>query len=297
MKQYMRQILKLALGFLVMSSALTFVLFSIGKLRVNTEHSELLDRSYSNALRARTLFLITPTVNRYGQLAHITRLANTLRQVENLHWIVIEDGNATNPNVEAQLNRSKTKYTYLFAETNRTTLLKGRGVEQRNLAIDYIRSLKPKDGLVYFADDDNSFDLELFDVLRRTKYCGVIPVGLLAQLPFEDIDVVDDKVVGFFTIFGFDRKYQIDMAGFVVHVSAFYKDPVPKFYRTVMGGRLESDFLAQVVNDPSELEPIARDYDRVLAWHTKSENREAWTVDRIKSLYPDKWKRARKLIV
>ena len=41
-----------------------------------------------------------------------------------------------------------------------------RGVEQRNAGLAALRALPPKDGVFYFADDDNSYSLELFDTLR-----------------------------------------------------------------------------------------------------------------------------------
>ena len=47
-----------------------------------------------------------------------------------------------------------------------------RGVEQRNAGLAALRSLPPKDGVFYFADDDNSYSLGLFGtctVRARTR--------------------------------------------------------------------------------------------------------------------------------
>ena len=40
--------------------------------------------------------------------------------------------------------------------------LKPRGVANRNAALDWVRS-HCTSGVVYFADDDNSFDIRLFE--------------------------------------------------------------------------------------------------------------------------------------
>ncbi|KAK6012593.1 hypothetical protein OSTOST_22234, partial [Ostertagia ostertagi] len=45
------------------------------------------------------------------------RLANTLRLVPHLHWIVVEDGNETVPYVGKILERSTLPFTYFAAQT------------------------------------------------------------------------------------------------------------------------------------------------------------------------------------
>lgn len=43
--------------------------------------------------------------------------------------------------------------------------LRNRGVEQRNLGIDWLREHRGSEvtGVVYFGDDDNTYDLQLFE--------------------------------------------------------------------------------------------------------------------------------------
>ena len=43
--------------------------------------------------------------------------------------------------------------------------LRNRGVEQRNLAISWLREHRNDEasGVVYFGDDDNTYDLQLFE--------------------------------------------------------------------------------------------------------------------------------------
>ena len=43
-----------------------------------------------------------------------------------------------------------------------------RGNAGRNRALDWIKQNASKAGVFYFADDDNSYDIRLFDEVRRT---------------------------------------------------------------------------------------------------------------------------------
>ena len=44
---------------------------------------------------------------------------------------------------------------------------KPRGVANRNAGILWIRKHAKKGGVIYFADDDNTYDLRLFAEVRR----------------------------------------------------------------------------------------------------------------------------------
>lgn len=56
-----------------------------------------------------------------------------------------------------------------------------RGVANRRAAINWIRQSGKKSGVMYFGDDDNTFDLRLFDEIRYTKRVSMFPVGLIGQ--------------------------------------------------------------------------------------------------------------------
>jgi len=60
----------------------------------------------------------------------------------------------------------------LRLKENEPVWRKNRGVEQRNLALDWLRNAaaagtlpqqKTGGGVVYFGDDDNTYDLEIFE--------------------------------------------------------------------------------------------------------------------------------------
>lgn len=47
----------------------------------------------------------------------------------------------------------------------RKNKVKPRGVSNRNRGLEWIRS-NASDGVLYFADDDNTYDLDIFDEVR-----------------------------------------------------------------------------------------------------------------------------------
>ena len=51
---------------------------------------------------------------------------------------------------------------------------KPRGVSNRNAALQWLRSNNITEGVIYFADDDNSYDLELFEEVR-TMFKNLFP--------------------------------------------------------------------------------------------------------------------------
>lgn len=124
------------------------------------------------------IYVVTPTKIRLEQKADLTRLSYTLRHVPNLHWIVIEDSEYKTVLVENFLANCKIPYTHLVATTPEIhklketdpNWLKPRGVPQRNAGIKWLREKATKDGVVYFADDDNTYDLRIFEEVGRDLY-------------------------------------------------------------------------------------------------------------------------------
>ena len=90
---------------------------------------------------ARPLYIVTPTYTRATQLADLTRLANTLRLVPGVHWLVAEDSNTTSEVVEELLTASGLSYTQLAASRPRELVGKviGRGVFNRYI---WLREIK-----------------------------------------------------------------------------------------------------------------------------------------------------------
>ena len=131
-----------------------------------------------------TIHVVTPTYSRPVQKAELTRLANTLLHVPNLHWLVVEDAPRRTPLTARLLRDTGLNYTHLHVETPRNYKLRGdardpripRGTMQRNLALRWLRETFPRNssqpGVVYFADDDNTYSLELFEEVRSVEVWG-----------------------------------------------------------------------------------------------------------------------------
>ncbi len=128
------------------------------------------------------LFFITPTKPRVTQKAELTRLSQTLQLVKNCHWIVIEDASGTSPIIEKLLRRSGLSYTHLAVNKSTEPQMKGRGMTQRNLGLEWLRKTYRDRGdvrgVVYFMDDDNCYDLRLFEAIRNVRHVAVWPVAL-----------------------------------------------------------------------------------------------------------------------
>ena len=119
-----------------------------------------------------TIYAITPTYKRFTQKADLTRLSQTFMHIPNFHWVVVEDAEKTSKIVKDVLTVKKIRFTHLAVKTQVKLLKKEsdphwkkhRGVDQRNLGLRWIReNVKDKSGVVYFADDDNTYDIDLFE--------------------------------------------------------------------------------------------------------------------------------------
>jgi len=149
------------------------------------------------------LYLVTPTYARYNQLADLVRMGNTLRQVPNLHWIIVEDAPRKTPIITRFIREIGVRHISRVVQRTPPSMqrkickwvdprigcpkdrlgrlaelwTKPRGVEQRNMGLRVMRSLDPTNGVVYFADDDNSYSLHLFNTLRKVKTVGAWTVS------------------------------------------------------------------------------------------------------------------------
>nr|XP_032821039.1 galactosylgalactosylxylosylprotein 3-beta-glucuronosyltransferase 3 [Petromyzon marinus] len=227
-----------------------------------------------------TIYVVTPTYARLVQKAELTRLAHTLALVPALHWVLVEDAEEPSALVRRLLEGSGVEHTQLHAATpSRMKLadsdprwLKPRGILQRNRGIGWLREHRAADtgAVVYFADDDNTYSLELFEEMRWTRGVSVWPVGLVGGLRFEGPVVVEGRVVSFHTAWRPERAFPIDMAGFAVSLSLLVSHPQAAFDPDAARGDLESSLLVSLTS-AEQLEPRARNCTEVLVWHTRTE--------------------------
>jgi len=227
------------------------------------------------------VYVITPTHSRPVQLAELTRLQAVFLMVPNLHWILVEDAEQKTKLVTDFLVRSGLSFTHLNVSTPEKMKLKSkdphwskpRGVEQRNAGISWLRdNLKKQDsGVVYFADDDNTYSLDLFEMIRSTRKVSVFPVGLVGGVLVErPLSSPSGQLTGWSVGWGRDRPFATDMAGFAVNLNFLLSRPAAKFLGRVKIGYLESEFLKRLVAD-EKVEVDVVGGDRVMVWHTRTE--------------------------
>uniref|UniRef100_A0A8C9RGF0 Galactosylgalactosylxylosylprotein 3-beta-glucuronosyltransferase n=1 Tax=Scleropages formosus TaxID=113540 RepID=A0A8C9RGF0_SCLFO len=227
-----------------------------------------------------TIYVITPTYARLVQKAELTRLSHTFLLVPQLHWIVVEDSPHRTGLVSEFLSHSGLAFTHLHVATPHErklqegdpSWLKPRGAEQRNEGLRWLREniRSQEGGVIYFADDDNTYSLQLFEEMRWTQRVSVWPVGLVGGMRYERPIVEQGHVVRFHTGWRPSRPFPLDMAGFAVSLRLVLANPEARFDGDAPMGFLESSFLQSLVT-MEELEPKADLCTKVLVWHTRTE--------------------------
>ncbi|KAJ8737347.1 hypothetical protein PYW07_000618 [Mythimna separata] len=226
------------------------------------------ERSHMNKTTdLKMIYFVTPTYPRPEQVPELTRLAHTLMHVPRLHWIIADDQPACSDIVSDILRRSGLPYThisspkpYIYKESNIP-----RGVANRRASLTWLRD-NVQDGVLYFGDDDNTVDLQLFDEIRQTKKVSMFPVGLIGTYGVSTPVVKDGKVVAFFDSWPGSRTFPVDMAGFAVNIE-FLK---PSASMPYIAGHEEDRFLVSLGLKLDEIEPLAANCSKVLVWHTKT---------------------------
>ncbi|CAM6033128.1 unnamed protein product [Sphagnum compactum] len=240
------------------------------------------------------LIVVTPTYNRAFQAYYLTRLAHTLKLVPPpLLWLVVET-EAQSLETASLLRETGIMYRHLVCEKN-VTNIKDRGIHQRNVALAHIEHHQ-LDGIVYFADDDNVYTLELFEEMRQIRRFGTWLVGMLVHSKSKTIlegPVCDgEKVVGWHTNEKSKRlrRFHVDMSGFAFNSSILWDpdrwhrpsvDPIQQL-DTVKEGFQETTFIEQLVADESQMEGRPPGCSKVMVWHLHLEAASGL-------LYPSGW--------
>ncbi|XP_048254140.1 galactosylgalactosylxylosylprotein 3-beta-glucuronosyltransferase 1-like [Haliotis rufescens] len=226
------------------------------------------------------IYAITPTYARSQQKAELTRLSQTFLHMSSFHWIVVEDSSEKSRLVAILLRNCGVSYTHLCVLTPSNSQLnisglvrKSKGVEQRNLGISWLRkNVDPETqpGVVYFADDDNTYDLGIFAEMRRTRKVSVWPVAFVGGKRYEAPIVKNGKVTGWRVSFDPSRKFAIDMAGFAMNLRLFFEQPDLQFSHYARPGSQESYIISKTNITLNDLEPLADNCTKVLVWHTRT---------------------------
>lgn len=225
-----------------------------------------------------TIYFITPSYPRREQVAELTRLGQTLMHVPNLHWIVADDNRLCNAMIMGLLKQFGIPFTHISSpmpEMYRKASTVPRGVANRRAALHWIQS-NVKQGVLYFGDDDNTFDLRLFSEIRSTEKVSMFPVGLIGDYGVSSPVVKDGKVIGFYDSWPAKRIFPVDMAGFAVNIEYFLKHPDASM--PYKAGYEEDLFLRSLNLTLDDIEPRADGCTQVLVWHTQTTKRLAPTV-------------------
>ncbi|KAK0396095.1 hypothetical protein QR680_001562 [Steinernema hermaphroditum] len=230
----------------------------------------------SHKQRNVTIIVITPTHKRPERLADMTRFSQTLSHIDNLHWIVIEDGTSKVAAVERILIRSGLRYVYFTATTEPG--FPKRGWTHRNVALRYIRRHYKDYGrgaVVYFADDDNSYDVRLFNnYIRNVKAVGIWAVGLAGSALVEAPHVINGTITAWDVVYAPKRRFATDMAGFAINLELILQFDSAQFSRACIKTVPESCFLEQFNITKESCEAFGYDDEpkEILVWHTKTKN-------------------------
>ena len=222
------------------------------------------------------LYIITPTYTRREQVVEMVRMSHTLLHLNNIVWIIAEDSQKCSPLVEKMLQRFKIPYVHLVSPMPKMYAkekYKPRGVASRRAGVDWVLKNHPKDqdGVVYFADDDNTYDLSLFDEIRKTKKVSVFPVGFVGSKGSPGITspiVLNGKVTGFSDDWFASRMFPVDMAGFAINVNFLASRTQASM--PFWAGYEEDVFIQTLDIKLDELEPLANECTEILVWHTKT---------------------------
>lgn len=231
------------------------------------------------------LIVVTPTYSRALQAYFLNRMGHVLRLVPPpLLWIVVE-AKAESMETADILRKTGVMYRHLVTAKNSTNI-KDRGVHQRNTALEHIERHK-LDGIVYFADDDNIYSLELFQSLREISRFGIWPVAMLEQS--KNKAILEGPVCNRSQVIGWHtnekskrlRRFHVDMSGFAFNSTILWD---PKRWRrptsapirqldTVKEGFQETTFIEQVVEDEGQMEGTPPGCSKIMNWHVHLEAR------------------------
>ena len=268
-------------------SSIIYMVVALSKFRPNNvpifpppeaEETSVCSTSTSTTTTADTspsIFFITPTYPRREQVAELTRLGQTLLLAGNVHWVVAEDSGTCSPLVAALLSRMGLPYTHIISpqpNIYKEAKLKynPRGVSSRRAGLSWVMEHQPE-GVIYFGDDDNTYDIRLFKEIATTQKVSMFPVGFIGIQGVSSPIVVDGKVVGFSDDWFAQRKFPVDMAGFAVNLE-FLRSRNKKANRAMpyKAGYEEDVFLQNLNLTLDDIEPLASDCTEVLVWHTKT---------------------------
>ncbi|CAH2311577.1 galactosylgalactosylxylosyl 3-beta-glucuronosyltransferase 1-like isoform X1 [Pelobates cultripes] len=164
------------------------------------------------------------------------------------------------------------EYTHLYVKTS-AEVTGSKGALQRNLGLSWLRNKflpgEAPSAVVYFADDDNTYSLELFEEMRYTKKVSVWPVAFVGGQLYESVKVnAEGKFDGWDVKYAVERPFAIDMAGFAINLNLILEKSKAIFHIDAQSGFLEASLLIDIVS-LKDLEPKADNCTKVRPWEVE----------------------------
>ncbi|XP_023177576.2 galactosylgalactosylxylosylprotein 3-beta-glucuronosyltransferase S isoform X2 [Drosophila hydei] len=237
------------------------------------------DKPRSAYAQLPVIYFVTPTYPRREQIPELIRLAYTLLHVPRLHWLVANDREGCDNFLDMQLNGFGIPYTHMASpmpREYRKVKPAPRGVANRRAALQWLHQHNLTNGILYFGDDDNTYDLRLFSEIRQTQRVSMFPVGLIAEYAISGPVVRDGKVVAFLDSWVAGRRWPVDMAGFAVSLS--YMSQYPNVNMPYKPGYEEDLFLRSIGLRIEQIEPRGKNCTEILVWHTQTKNKKSAVV-------------------
>ncbi|KAJ1269788.1 hypothetical protein BS78_06G004100 [Paspalum vaginatum] len=229
------------------------------------------------------LIVVTPTRARAAQAFYLSRMAQTLRLVDApLLWLVVEAGKPT-PEAADALRRTAVMHRYVGScdKLNASDGAVDLRPHQMNAALDLVDSHR-LDGIVYFADEEGVYSLQLFQRLRQIRRFGTWPVPVISEnrrdgVVLEGPVCKQNQVVGWHTSehASKPRRFHVAMSGFAFNSTMLW-DPKLRSHvawnsirhpDTVKEGFQGTTFVEQLVEDESQMEGIPADCSQIMNWH------------------------------
>ncbi|OVA20310.1 Glycosyl transferase [Macleaya cordata] len=247
----------------------------------------------SDLLYRKLLIIVTPTYTRPFQAYYLNRLAQTLRLVPPpLLWIVVEMSSQSTETADI-LRKTGVMYRHLVCDKNITSI-RVQGVHQRNVALSHIEK-HHLDGILYFADDNNMYSLDLFEQMREIRRFGTWPVAMLTDS--KNKAMVVGSVCNGSQVIGWHvndrnrrfRRFHSEISGFAFNSTILWDakrwhrptlEPIRQL-DTVRASLQVSTFIEQVVEDESQMEGLPSDCSRIMVWDLP--------LEASLPLYPRQW--------
>ncbi|EDW57849.1 galactosylgalactosylxylosylprotein 3-beta-glucuronosyltransferase S isoform X2 [Drosophila virilis] len=237
------------------------------------------DKPRSAYAQLPVIYFVTPTYPRREQIPELKRLAYTLLHVPRLYWLVANDQERCDTFLDTLLSGFGIPYAHMASPMPsefRKSKPAPRGVANRRAALQWLHQQNITNGVLYFGDDDNTYDLRLFSEIRQTQRVSMFPVGLIAEYAVSVPVVRDGKVVAFLDSWVAGRRWPVDMAGFAVSLA--YMSQYPNVNMPYKPGYEEDLFLRSIGLRIDQIEPKGANCTEILVWHTQTKNKKSAVV-------------------